>query len=85
MARANFPQFREVRHVAIHREDGLCHDENAGLRVLPADAFQPALHGRVGEMGKGMDVLRGGPRAFLQAGMGQDVDDDVIMWAHQRL
>ena len=72
MARANFPAIREVRHVAIHREDGLCHDENAGFAGAPGgNAFQPALHGRVGEMGKGMDVLRGGPRAFLQAGMGQ--------------
>src|SRR5690606_27897731 len=77
-------QLPESRHVAVHREYGLCHNQDSCIRLLIAAAFEAAPYRLIRAMWVPVQIARRNLCPFLKSGMGQPVPDDVVGLADQR-
>lgn len=82
---ADCPQRRDVRRVGVHRKQAFRHNQDAVLGVRGANALQPPRQSVKIEMTMEVDVLGRRPRAFLKAGMGKNVEDDMVRGTNDAL
>ncbi len=68
----------DVGYIAVHRKQRFRHDKNPCLRFRRAKPLQPSFDRGRGKMRNGMHIPRGVPSAFLETGMSQDVNNDMI-------
>ena len=83
VAVAQVLQGRQIGNVAVHAEQPFGDQHDAGLRLGLAQSGK-ATRGSIGrQMRNAVDIGRGGHCPFLQTGMGQNVDHDLIVRSHQ--